>query len=127
MQHNLSIFLNQINGDWCLQENFYLLFYKQQKQYKERVSFLKNPPDSKFHIFNFLIKNVNSHKSLFKLEKVTTNGITIIGINRNRQVNYKEYIYLINNNFMISLIIIKNLHKKKYLGVKISSYIRLMQ
>nr|YP_010619452.1 hypothetical protein PN189_pgp118 [Xiphosiphonia pinnulata]WAX03465.1 hypothetical protein [Xiphosiphonia pinnulata] len=127
MDNNLHILLNQIKGDWFLQENFYLLSNKQHKQHKERVSFVKNSQKGQFHIFNFLTENINSHRSIFKLEKVAINIVTVIRIHKNRQVNYKEYIYIINKNLMISLIIIKNLHKKKYLGVKISSYIRLIQ
>nr|YP_010619259.1 hypothetical protein PNY92_pgp116 [Amplisiphonia pacifica]WAX03272.1 hypothetical protein [Amplisiphonia pacifica] len=127
MQNNLYTFLNRIQGNWFLQENFYLLPNKQHTQNKERVSFLKNSQNIRFDLPNFLIKNINSHKSLFKLEKAKANRMTIRSINRNGQVNYKEYIYLINNNLIISLIIIKNSHKQTYLGIKISSYIRLIQ
>nr|YP_010619841.1 hypothetical protein PNW48_pgp117 [Symphyocladia marchantioides]WAX03854.1 hypothetical protein [Symphyocladia marchantioides] len=127
MENNSYIFLDQMKGEWFLQENFYLLFDKQQKHYKERVSLLKNSPNSKFDICSFLIENMSSDKSLFKLEKINANVFTIVGVNRSKQIDYKEHVCLVNNNLMISFIIIKNLQKKKYLGVKASSYIKLIQ
>nr|YP_010619647.1 hypothetical protein orf128 [Tayloriella tenebrosa]WAX03660.1 hypothetical protein orf128 [Tayloriella tenebrosa] len=127
MQNHIYLLLNQIKGDWLLQENFYFPCNKQQRKYKEKISFLKNSQINKLNISNNLIENINNKKLLFKLEKVKENLVTITRTNRNEQVNYKEYIYIINNNFMISLIIIKNLHKKQYVGLKISSYIRFTQ
>nr|YP_010618872.1 hypothetical protein PN064_pgp118 [Deltalsia parasitica]WAX02885.1 hypothetical protein [Deltalsia parasitica] len=125
MQKNLHTLLNEIKGNWFLQENFYFLDSKRQKQYREKVSFVKNSQNNKFNIVSFLFNYINSDKSLFKLKKVKANIVTIT--NKNRHIYYKEYIHIVSNNFMISLIIVKNLQKKKYLGVKISSYIRLIQ
>nr|YP_010937656.1 hypothetical protein RMF01_pgp114 [Palisada intermedia]WKW95771.1 hypothetical protein [Palisada intermedia] len=38
---------------------------------------------------------------------------------------YEEYIYLINNNLMFSIGILKNNHNYNYYGVAITSYIKL--
>nr|YP_010618678.1 hypothetical protein PN024_pgp117 [Rhodomelopsis africana]WAX02691.1 hypothetical protein [Rhodomelopsis africana] len=127
MKDNLSILSNQIKGDWFLQENSYLTINKQQRKYKERVSFLKNSQSNRFNIGNCLLENANNKKLIFKVEEIKENLFTIISLNRNEQIKYKEYLYIISNNFMISLIIIKNLHKKQYIGLKISSYIRRIQ
>nr|YP_009399493.1 hypothetical protein [Dictyomenia sonderi]ARW69099.1 hypothetical protein [Dictyomenia sonderi] len=127
MSENLHLLLNNIKGDWFLQENFYFLHNKKQKKYKERVSFLKNSQNTKFNTVDSIIKNINQQQSGFKIEKVSKHFIAITHTDKNQQVNYKEYIYLINNNFIISLIMIKKLQKKHYVGLKISSYIRLLQ
>nr|YP_010619067.1 hypothetical protein orf130 [Pterosiphonia complanata]WAX03080.1 hypothetical protein orf130 [Pterosiphonia complanata] len=127
MQSNLSILLNKIKGNWSLQENFYFILNRKQKKYKEQASFLKNLKNNKFNIYNCLIENANNKKLIFKLEKVEKNLIIITNVHRNKKISSKEYIYIISNNFMISLIIIKNLTKKQYIGLKVSSYIRIIQ
>nr|WGH13025.1 hypothetical protein Ycf58 [Echinothamnion sp.] len=128
MNKNLYPLLEHIQGNWFLQENFYLILNKKQITYKERVNFFKNfSKNNTLDIAKYYIKNINNQIFILKLEHNVNQLVLSKRINNTNKFNYQEFIYIISNNFMISLIIIKNLQKNQYMGLKISSYIRLIK
>nr|YP_010851403.1 hypothetical protein Ycf58 [Echinothamnion hookeri]WGH14403.1 hypothetical protein Ycf58 [Echinothamnion hookeri] len=136
MNKNLYPFLEHIEGNWFLQENFYFIVNKKQKKCKEKISFLKTLKKSNIfktseknllNIQSDFIKNINNGAYLFNRQETKNNLVIVKQFNNTKKLSYKEYIYIISNNFMISLAIIKNSRKNQYIGLKISSYIRLIQ
>nr|YP_009392038.1 hypothetical protein [Periphykon beckeri]ARW60386.1 hypothetical protein [Periphykon beckeri] len=119
MNKNLRIFSDHIGGDWFLQENLYYIQENIQKKNKYKINFLTNRTISK----NFQ-KYIKSVGSKLKSQHKYKNLLKIGYINRN--LSYQEYIYIISNNLMIILIVIKNLNTKQYMSLKISSYIKLI-
>nr|YP_010850612.1 hypothetical protein Ycf58 [Lophurella hookeriana]WGH13415.1 hypothetical protein Ycf58 [Lophurella hookeriana] len=136
MNKNLYPLLEHIEGNWFLQENFYFTMNKKQKKCKEKVSFLKKfkkinmfktNENNILNIHNYFIEKINNSPYLFNIQTKKNYLIVMNQLNEKKKLGYKEFIYIISNNFMISLTIIKNLRRNHYIGVKISSYIRLMQ
>nr|WGH13811.1 hypothetical protein Ycf58 [Lophurella pseudocorticata] len=136
MNKNLYPFLEHIEGNWFLQENFYFTVSKKQKRCKEKVSFLKKlkkinmfktNKNNRLNIHNYFIENINSSTYLFNIQATKNHLIIMKQFSEKKKLRHKEFIYIISNNFMISLTIIKNLQRNCYIGLKISSYIRLMQ
>nr|YP_010851008.1 hypothetical protein Ycf58 [Aphanocladia stichidiosa]WGH14008.1 hypothetical protein Ycf58 [Aphanocladia stichidiosa] len=136
MNKKLYPFLENIKGNWFLQENFYFTKNKKHKKCKEKISFLKKlkkvnifKTDKKniLNINNYYIENINNSTYLFNIKATKNHLIVIKEFNNQKKIRHQEFIYIISNNFMISLTIIKNLSRNHYIGLKISSYIRLMQ
>nr|YP_010850810.1 hypothetical protein Ycf58 [Lophurella mutabilis]WGH13617.1 hypothetical protein Ycf58 [Lophurella mutabilis] len=132
MNKNLYPFLKHIEGNWFLQENFYFTMNKKQKKCKEKVSFFKKinmfktNENNILNVNNYFINNIHNSLYVFNIQ-ANTNYLTVMKqLNEKKEIRYKEFIYIISNNFMISLTIIKNLRKNQYIGLKISSYIRLI-
>nr|YP_009398032.1 hypothetical protein [Gredgaria maugeana]ARW67218.1 hypothetical protein [Gredgaria maugeana] len=128
MNKNLYPLLEHIKGNWFLQENFYFIFNKKQKKYKAKVNFFNNFSESNtFDINKYCIENTNDYIFILKLKHNVKNLVISKRIDNNNKFNYQEFIHMISNNFMISFIIVKNIEKNQYVGLKISSYIRLIQ
>nr|WGH12822.1 hypothetical protein Ycf58 [Echinothamnion sp.] len=136
MNKNLYPLLENIKGNWFLQENFYLINHKKQEKYKKKVSFLKTfnnnnlfkkKTNNNLNINNYFIENRDYKVFLFKIKQNQKNLVINKTINYSKRLKYHESIYIISNNFMISLVIVTKLESKQYIGLKISSYIRLIQ
>nr|YP_010851602.1 hypothetical protein Ycf58 [Echinothamnion hystrix]WGH14602.1 hypothetical protein Ycf58 [Echinothamnion hystrix] len=136
MNKNLYRLLEHIEGNWFLQENFYFTMNKRQKKCKEKISFLKKLKKSNIfrtneknllNLHSYFIRNINNSTYLINVKGTKNYLVLFKQFNDTKKLSYKEYIYIISNNFMISLTIIKNLQKNNYIGLKISSYIRLIQ
>nr|YP_009398238.1 hypothetical protein [Thaumatella adunca]ARW67424.1 hypothetical protein [Thaumatella adunca] len=148
LQYNSSS--KNFEGQWFLQENIYISKHKIQKTYKQELIVIKNNNNleiqSKINKIkkNILYFNINKiSKKLSQIKIVKINNLNIINhlniksdlskfnlfktsmfIN-NKSLNHEEYIYIINNNIIISVSLIKNLTNNIYLGIKMSSYIKL--
>ena len=142
-------FLRYMKGQWFLQENYYLLKKKQQIQYKKKLNFFIDlnerenrylGKNKKHIILNKSIleaSNINSKNLHFQIESFYKNAkssfcveivkeklLKVCKLNNHRKTIYEEYIYLINQNVIISVTSLKSLNQKQCLGVRISSYIR---
>nr|YP_010851206.1 hypothetical protein Ycf58 [Aphanocladia delicatula]WGH14212.1 hypothetical protein Ycf58 [Aphanocladia delicatula] len=128
MNNNLYPLLEYIKGNWFVQENFYFISNKKQKQCKARVNFLNSfSQNNILDINKYCIENINDQIFILKLKHDVNNLVISKRMNYINKFNYQEFIYIISNNFMISFIIVKNVQKNQYMGLKISSYIRLIQ
>nr|YP_010850414.1 hypothetical protein Ycf58 [Lophurella caespitosa]WGH13217.1 hypothetical protein Ycf58 [Lophurella caespitosa] len=136
MNKNLYPLLEYIEGNWFLQENFYFTMNKKQKKCKEKISFFKKlekintfktKKNNTLSIYNYFIENIQNGRYLFNIWKNKNYLIVMKQSSEKKKLEYKEFIYIISNNFMISLTIIKNLRSNHYIGLKVSSYIRLVR
>nr|ARW63711.1 hypothetical protein [Chondria sp. (in: red algae)] len=134
-----------LRGSWFSQTNAYLIKHKTQRVLKKKLQLLL----SKSHKGNIMFCNDN-HQITAKFKIQSIRGI--LGLPRNILLNnnidisierlnlnlfkinyhiiqynftYEEYIYTIDNNLMFSSGILKDIGHNRYLGVIISSYIRL--
>ena len=142
-------FLKNTKGKWFLQENYYLLNTKKRRGYKKRCHFLldlnqildkdidlkigyKELHTTNKKSNNLCIDNSLSNsgyyfrgiKSNFGIHAIRNNLFRVSKQNDQRKIFHQEYIYLVNKNFMISVTSLKTFKKDRFLGVKISSYIR---
>nr|YP_009394741.1 hypothetical protein [Polysiphonia elongata]ARW63303.1 hypothetical protein [Polysiphonia elongata] len=148
MNSNNNFFLRYIKGKWFLQENLFLFRNRNQKKNESFVDFntmnkslfdrkqliivnnkensimvlekIKN--DKRKYLSHILLKNFNRNY-FFDLESTRKGLLRSKKFYSNKKVIQNEYVYLINQNIMITIILTKNL-KGKYLGIKISSYIK---
>lgn len=139
-------FLNEnFVGKWFTQISTYLLKRKRHKLDLKELCIIVNNTNHKNFIENNGDKHVVINISKEKLSKLliihkvnylnTKMEINFKQIENNLfKVNYKtikrtyiyeEYIYLINNNLMFSIGILKKKYNYKYYGVTITSYIKL--
>jgi len=149
MNTSIHKFLKCIQGQWLLQENYYLLISKKQIQSKKKRNFLlnlyetqnqyigknkeqivlytngKRSNDINFKSLYFKLECFHKNtKSNFCVEMVKENLLRVYKLSEYKKITYEEYIYLINQNIIISITSIKSSDKKQYLSVKVSSYIR---
>lgn len=132
-------------GKWFTQISTYLLKRKRhQLNLKElyilinrtkNKSFIENNSD-KYVSINVCKQELGKQLKIHKINYLNTQmEINLKQIENNLfKVNYtiikskyiyEEYIYLINNNLMFSIGILKNNHNYNYYGVAITSYIKL--
>ncbi len=113
MKKNFNSFSQYINGKWLLQENFYSLYSKTIENYHKKIQFLNKQEN-------------RNNNSLSKIKKIKSDILIICTEKKNKKIFYKEYFYYISNNIIISFGILKHIKKQQYLGLKISSYIRIL-
>lgn len=151
MNHN-DFFLRYIQGTWFLQENLLLLNNKRKLKQEVSINFhgnyktyshkkrIVNNTQNGYHIIQ--LNNIDNNyrrylnniflkifdeksyvKNLFHLQCRRKGLFKIKKFYPHRKIVQDEYIYLINQNIMITINLTKNL-ENKYLGIKISSYIK---
>lgn len=148
MNNNNNFFLRYIKGTWFSQENLFLFKNSNQKKnesfvnfdtiskssfYRKQMISINNTEKSiialekiknskRKYVSHILLKNFNSNY-LFDLESTRKGLLKSKKFYSKKKIIQNEYIYLINQNIMINIIVTKSL-KGKYLGIKISSYIK---
>lgn len=132
MKKNISTFSRYIKGNWLLQENFYIESSINIKTIKGRINFLKNHDDisitengnksQNFNYSDFSRKN----NVLLKVKKTENNKLIVYVKNKSNKISYQEKLYNPSKNIMISLGVLKNIKRNTYIGIKISSYIRIL-
>nr|YP_009394944.1 hypothetical protein [Polysiphonia stricta]ARW63506.1 hypothetical protein [Polysiphonia stricta] len=152
MNIKLYSLLEYIEGNWFLQENYYLLNKKIHQNTKTTLNFslkLSNLNNrSKYdnmnvHDYNFyndyqysivinksLIKIFNLYensKSYLLLQEGRINQFKVQKILKQKRIHIEEYLYLNSNNIIISIMLLKSLTNNRYLGIKVSSYIRSLK
>ena len=146
--NNINFFLKYLTGKWLLQNNLFLLTQKKQKKNEQDINFNKNynnlNDSNQFikiknnisyltsvvgldPILNFQISgNININydkKCFFYSECLFKSLLKITKINYKKRIVQHEYIYIVNQNLMINMTLVKS-SKGRYLGAKISSYIK---
>nr|QVQ56729.1 hypothetical protein [Erythrocystis saccata] len=150
--NNNNFFLRYVKGEWFLQENLFLFKSQIQinnevytnfdkvynscvnknliitnNQFQSSIIISKNiQKNNKKYVNNIFLKNFTTKyylKYLFHLEFIRKGLLRSKKFYLYQKILQDEYIYLINSNIMITITLVKNL-KNKYLGVKISSYIK---
>ena len=150
--NNRNFFLRYFSGQWLLQNNLFLFQRRINRKSKQNVNLNNirynllyannffNTQNRVDHIISYRIlsgsmksyssskptEDTNvfySQKCFFYSETLQKGLLKIIKINYKKRVIQYEYIYLASCNLMISINLIKNF-KGRYLGIKISSYIR---
>nr|YP_009394323.1 hypothetical protein [Leptosiphonia brodiei]ARW62885.1 hypothetical protein [Leptosiphonia brodiei] len=150
--NNNDFFLRYIKGKWFLQENFLLLNNKRQLKQKTSINFhvnhkayfnkkqIVNSAQNGYNIIKFNNRDNNYRrylndiflkifdeksriKNLFHLQLKLKGLFKIKKFYPHKKIIQDEYIYLINQNIMITINLTRNL-KNKYLGIKITSYIK---
>lgn len=150
--NNRNFFLRYLKGEWLLQSNLFLFTTNKQSKNEQDINFNKtcyslNCDNSFFNkqnkinytisipvsnlIYNTHIStkllgsiNINHEKKYFFYSNYLLKGLlAITKINYKKKVLQQEYIYLVNQNLMINISLIKSF-KGKYLGTKLSSYIK---
>lgn len=151
MTINLKSFLKNFEGKWLLQKNIYLLTNKKQTTGNDVIEvLLKNDftilnKINAFYSYNFdswqpsysykissnnLKYNTNNVLNPYKLNVnlkfVSSSLLKIYCEVINKSLIYEEYLYSVNNNFKLSIGILKNLRYKKYIATIVTSYIKLL-
>nr|YP_009395571.1 hypothetical protein [Vertebrata isogona]ARW64583.1 hypothetical protein [Vertebrata isogona] len=140
-------FLKYLKGNWLLHENSFIFKNNEQKdsenfvtftncsssdgrrKYYHNINILDNTYRTSYGKINnylflklFYVKNYRD--VLFYLKFIRKGLLTSIKLNFNKKVKQEEYIYIVNKNILINIILIKSL-KNQYLSLKVSSYIRI--
>nr|ARW68284.1 hypothetical protein [Chondria sp. (in: red algae)] len=142
MIYSKNLSSRYFQGSWFSQTNVYMINSKKQKQFKRTLSLILNKTrksnikwftndnkmKAKFNIHNTL----KLHKNIFLNENINLTikvlSINLLKVDYGIILNnfiYEEYIYMIHNNLMFSSGILKEIKHHKYLGIVISSYIKL--
>lgn len=146
--NNRNLFLKYLTGKWLLQNNLLLLKPKKQRKNERDINFNKsycNLTDNNkcVHIkdnLNYLTSivaleliqnsyisgniNINCDKTcFFYSEYLFKSLLKITKINYKKKIVQHEYLYIVNQNLMINMNLVKS-SEGKYLGAKISSYIK---
>lgn len=132
MKQELNKFSKYIKGEWLLQENFYLESNINIKNVKGKINFLQNS-DNLLNIFNSQNNNIlksldfnNDSNIVLEIKGIENNKLIAYMEKKNKTVYYQEKVYNTSNNIMISFGVLKNIKGNKYIGLKISSYIRVL-
>lgn len=146
--NNRNFFLKYLTGKWLLQNNLFLLTQKKQKKSEQNINFNKSHyqlgGSTKFikrkNNVNYLTSVISLHrrknfhirgninvsydqKCFFYSEFLFKSLLKVTKINYKKRIVQHEYIYIVNENLMINMTLIKS-SKGRYLGGKISSYIK---
>lgn len=152
MNIKLYSLLEYIEGNWFLQENYYLLNKKIHKSTKTKLNFslqlsilnsrskYDNLDTQDYDFYNnykysitinkSLIKILNlgeSSKSYLLLKEGRINQFKIKKILKKKRIHIEEYLYLNSNNIIISIMLLKSSTNNRYLAIKVSSYIRSLK
>nr|YP_009392250.1 hypothetical protein [Osmundaria fimbriata]ARW60812.1 hypothetical protein [Osmundaria fimbriata] len=153
MDTKFNTLLNSFQGKWFSQTNTYLLNSKKHKKYRKKIIVLiKNKyiniySQSLLKLYSnnvrlsnqLLYKNINitNNQTVFSgnLTNITKQKLNFKLINKNsmkmesqfflNDIIYEEYLYQISHRFIISIGFLKSLSKFKYIGVTITSYIKI--
>lgn len=142
-------FLKYLKSNWLLHENLFIFKDKKQKDsenfftfkdhlkhssnkkrnYDQEINTIENKSSRSYEeINNYLFLRlfyISDYREVFFYLKYIRKGLfKILKLNFKKKVKQEEYIYIVNNNILINILLIKSL-KNKYLSVKISSYIRI--
>lgn len=135
MNKKFNLFLKHIEGKWLLLENFHFLPKNNVKTQEGKVIFLQNytvikslkKDDKKYDIIDINCFNSDqNNNSLSEIKSIKHNLLVISITKNNKNLSYKEHLYKISENIIISLGILKNIQNNEYIGLKISSYIRIL-
>nr|YP_009396589.1 hypothetical protein [Vertebrata australis]ARW65775.1 hypothetical protein [Vertebrata australis] len=144
-----DFFLKYLTGNWLLNENLFVFKDRKQKSDESFIAFNKNI-NSSFYAQSEYNQNINMlgkkykiyykkinkylffkffhiHKYqeiFFYLNYIRKGLFKIIKLNFKEKFKQEEYIYITNTNILVIIVLIKSL-QNKYLGAKISSYIRI--
>lgn len=150
--NNKKFFLRYLKGEWLLQSNLFFFTTKKQRKSEQDINFNKTYYNLSFdnsffnkrnkinytvsipvlnlidntHISTKLLGHMNiyqKNKYFFYSNSLLKGLLAVTKINYKKKVLQQEYIYLVNQNLMINISLIKS-SKGKYLGTKLSSYIR---
>nr|YP_009397628.1 hypothetical protein [Dipterosiphonia australica]ARW66814.1 hypothetical protein [Dipterosiphonia australica] len=137
MNKNLNLFSPNIIGNWFLQTNCYSLVYKKYHKYNAKLYlsrtirnniFIKRIKNNEKVILTlFYIFKGKKRKIIYEIQKIKINLLLIKTLNNNVNSIYKEYIYIINSNLITSFATVKKIQDYQYLGLKVSSYIKLKE
>nr|YP_009393504.1 hypothetical protein [Bostrychia simpliciuscula]ARW62066.1 hypothetical protein [Bostrychia simpliciuscula] len=140
---SLYLFFKKFEGKWISQKNVYLLENRKQKT-DNKITKISINPNSLFLLnkmnlfysynFKFLTNNIYldykqyNKTNLFKefnLKLIETNLLKINCILIDKNLEYEEYLYSVSSNLKISVGILKELNYRKYIGIIMTSYIKI--
>ena len=134
--------LRYLSGKWSTQERLLIFKNKNQKVSEKNLSFshreksrivqdrvliidINKKNQDHMDSFLFRVNIVNEErKGYFLINFTNKNLLKIIKISYNLHTILKEYIYIVNKNIIVSIVILLNKYGQ-YLGIKVSSYIKL--
>nr|QCI06211.1 hypothetical protein [Dicranema revolutum] len=117
-EYKMKIFSSQQLNEINLSVNSYICQYKSSK----KIIYDYVPLNNKYPIIGKLKKKINDkvNQYIFKLNDI--NNLKIL--HSNNKIIYIEYIYLINSNFKISVIVIKK--SNQYNAISFTSDIKII-
>nr|YP_009944576.1 hypothetical protein [Osmundea sinicola]QFR99870.1 hypothetical protein [Osmundea sinicola] len=137
----INFFDQHIEGKWLTQNNNYILNTKKRKSYLRELNIQVTQTPVISHITSKHTQNIMVHinhlckNKVLRIYKINHSKTTceqidhrLIKVNYTKIENkyyYEEYIYLFNANLIFSVGILKNKHKYNYIGIMITSYIKL--
>lgn len=144
MNNNFNNWLDQFYGNWITKKSIYLLKNKIQNNYEEALNIFKDTNTTNIYSYqlNFnVLKNNNKNiyyqliclnnniqknnsklKQSYNINKINNKLLKIDLTTKSKNIIYSEYIYSINNNFKISIGLLKK--NNKYLLTIFTSYIK---
>lgn len=151
MTISLNLFFKDFEGKWLSQKNIYLLKNKKQKINNTLTKVLVNQDNiillnsqnlfysysldylNKNLLNNFYLEGIKCNKNSLSekldlsinLKFISLNLLKINCILAKKNLQYEEYLYSASNNLKISLGLLKKLNYKKYIGIVITSYIKI--
>nr|YP_009394110.1 hypothetical protein [Rhodomela confervoides]ARW62672.1 hypothetical protein [Rhodomela confervoides] len=149
MQKTLNSFIEYCHGEWLLQTNTYILKSKVQRTNQQKTIIFIDSENlriydeannlqtySKFNLeinsndmFKKQILNSNETNKvqnvIFKVNMPESKLLKSLVLLNHQDLVYEEYLYLINQNMMISLGLMKKSGQSHYVAIKLTSHIKL--
>lgn len=152
METDFNSLLEYIKGNWSLQTDLYIKKKKKENQAQQKINLFHklsklnidlqnhNFLDQQYYLYTDKLLSViiyknkitvsevdNDTRFCLSLKNLSANSFQIHCESEDYEIYYDEKLYIINENIMISIALLKDPRSSRNIGSKVTSYVRSLQ